>query len=135
MWWKRFRSLMVIIPALITATVVIVVGVSNYDLWGSFTWWQGVAAGLVAALVWHANSSIPKVLGFLGFCLLFAIAIGAGENLSTQSRAFFNGMSLMMPVGYAISAWWRWDRFRPFLLEAATRENHKWLLRLLGELR
>lgn len=126
---------MLILTALLSAAFSIIVSVSNFELWGGFTWWQGIAAGLVTALVWHANSIIPRVFGLLGIFLLFAAAIGAGDNLSVESRAFFNGMSLMLPVGFAISAWWRWDRFRPYLVDAAVRENQQWLLGLLGERR
>jgi peptidoglycan/LPS O-acetylase OafA/YrhL len=105
----------------------------NNHLWGSATWWQGIGAGLVLAMVWHAEKNITRILGAAGICFLFLVAIGLGSDLSDQSRAFFNGMSLAMPIGYALAAWWRWNKLRPKLVYAARHEKQTWLLKLLGE--
>lgn len=117
------------------ATILFVLGISltGVESWGTANWWLGMLSGLTLALVWHANRSTTRVLGMLGLPLLLATALGLGSNLAQDARSFFNGMSLAMPLGFAISAWWRWNSFRPQLIRIARIENVQWLLRLLGE--
>lgn len=76
---------------------------------------------------------MSKAMGLVGIVLLAAVSLGFGSDLNHGSKIFFNGMSVGVIVGAAISVWWRWDRFRPRLVEQARREDVKWLLRMLGE--
>ncbi|MDS9917829.1 hypothetical protein RMI87_30445 [Pseudomonas aeruginosa] len=78
---------------------------------------------------------MAKLMGVFGILLLAWLALGNANGLSTHTRAFFNGMSLAMPFGFAIFIWWRWLAFRPKVVNIAKIEGVNWLLRLLGERR
>ena len=121
--------------SLVAVAFILGVGISNYELWGGWTWWQGLACGLAVGAAWHANKLVAAVLGLIGFLSLPLIAIGIGDGgLPTASRSFFNGMSIAMPFGYAAGAWWHWETVRPKLLQLAEAHNVKWLVRVLGGL-
>ncbi|MGP0171103.1 hypothetical protein ACSVIJ_04395 [Pseudomonas sp. NCHU5208] len=119
--------------AIAAVAFILGTGVSNYELWGGWTWWQGLVCGGVIGFVWHANRLAAAVLGFIGFLSLPLILIGVGDaGLPNASRSFFNGMSMALPLGYAVGAWWTWDVFRPKLLLLAEAQNVGWLVRMLG---
>lgn len=124
---------MIVYFAIAAVAFILGTGVSNYELWGEFTWWQGLVCGVVVGAAWHANKLVAAVLGFIGFLSLPLIAIGIGDGgLPSDSRSFFNGMSIALPFGYAAGAWWTWAAFRPQLLQLAEAQNVKWLVRILG---
>ncbi len=45
---------------------------------------------------------MAKLMGVFGILLLAWLALGNANDLSSHTRAFFNGMSLAMPFGFAI---------------------------------
>ncbi|WP_213664143.1 hypothetical protein [Stutzerimonas stutzeri] len=122
-----------IYPCIAALMMILIMVVSGLPNWGTFSWCKGLAAGAATAFVWHASKPMSKALGFVGIALLVAVSLGFGSDLTQGSKIFFNGMSVGVIVGAAISVWWRWDRFRPRLVEQARREDVKWLLRMLGE--
>lgn len=124
---------MIIYSSLAAALFCLVTSLSGYAHWGTSTWWQGAAAGFVLALVWNANRTIPKFMLVVGVGMLLFVAFGGAEGLQSNSRGFFNGMSLFMVLGFVVSGWWRWKSIRPTLVIIAKYENVRWLLRLMGE--
>lgn len=124
---------MKIYPSIAALVMVLIMAVSGVPSWGTLSWCKGLVAGSAIAFVWHTNSLISKVMGLIGIVLLVAVSLGFGSDLTHDSKAFFNGMSIGVTVGAVISIWWRWDRFRPQFVEQARREGVRWLLRLLGE--
>lgn len=108
-------------------------GIAGFEFWGTNSWWQGCAAGFALAIAWIGNRTVAKLMGGLGLLLLAWIALGNANDLSSHTRAFFNGMSLAMPFGFATFIWWRWQAFRPKVVNIAKIEGVNWLLRLLGE--
>lgn len=122
-----------IYATIFAALFVVTMALTGTHHWGTALWWQGMAAGVTLGLVWHANRAAAKFLGLVGVSLLVAAALGFGTGLPSESQAFFNGMSLAMPIGFGLSAWWRWERFRPRLVMIAKAEHVQWLLRVLGE--
>jgi hypothetical protein len=112
---------------------ILTLSLIGFEQWGTSIWYEGCVAGFTLALVWHATKSTNKYLGIVGIIIFSATLFGLGNNLTNESRAFFNGMSLAMLPGLVVSALLRWNRFRPFLIMIARMEDHKWLLRFLGE--
>lgn len=124
---------MIIYSYLAAAIFCLVTSLSGYAQWGTSIWWQGAAAGFALALVWNANPAIRKFMVVVGVGMLLFVALGGAEDLQSNSRGFFNGFSLFMVLGSAVSAWWRWKSIRPTLVTIAKFENVQWLLRLMGE--
>lgn len=122
-----------IYPSIAALMMILLMAVSGVSSWGTFAWCKGLIAGGAIAFVWQASKPISKVMGLAGFVLLVAVSLGFGSDLTQGSKVFFNGMSIGVIVGAAISVWCKWDRFRPRLVEQARLEDVKWLLRLLGE--
>jgi hypothetical protein len=122
-----------IYPTVIAVMFVLIVNVMGIENMGTPVWWEGFIVGILTVLVWHTKEKVSRFLGLFGVIFLVFVAFGLGSNLSEEGKSFFNGMSLGMLPGFFISAWWRWDRFKPVLLTIAKMEDHKWLLRLLGE--
>ncbi|EKF7416707.1 hypothetical protein ACK249_003746 [Pseudomonas aeruginosa] len=113
----------------------LVTGIAGFEFWGTKPWWQGCAAGFALAIAWIGNRTVARLMGVFGILLLAWIALGNANELTSHTRAFFNGMSLAMPFGFAIFIWWRWQVFRPKVVSIANIEGVNWLLRLLGERR
>ncbi|HBO2935152.1 TPA: hypothetical protein L4R50_000146 [Pseudomonas aeruginosa] len=124
---------MKIYPSIAALMMILIMAVSGLPSWGTLSWYQGLLTGAATAFVWDASKPMSKAMGLVGIVLLAAVSLGFGSDLSHGSKIFFNGMSVGVIVGAAISVWWRWDRFRPRLVDQARREDVKWLLRMLGE--
>jgi hypothetical protein len=124
---------MIIYAAIGAVILVLIAGVSGIGFWGTLPWYLGALAGLAQALVWYASKAARAFMGLIGIGLLVAVTLGAGDDLSGETRAFFNGCSLAIPVGFALIAYLRWSSFKPKLITVARVEKVKWLLRLLGE--
>lgn len=121
-----YRAIAVIVFIMIT-------GVLGFDHWGTQPWWEGFGMMVALAIVWHTSESTKTVLSIVGVLIFGATLLGVANDLTANSRAFFNGGSIGFMIGLAISAWWHWATFRPKLVALATMEDVGWLLRLLGE--
>jgi hypothetical protein len=82
---------------------------------------------------WHATDRTRKYLGIIGIAIFTATLFGFGKDFAIKAKAFFGGMSLGMLPGLILSAWWRWDRFKPKLQMIAKVENVQWLQKLLNK--
>lgn len=108
-------------------------GLSGYATWGSEVWWYGLAVGSGTAFAWFRFRRAGKQLGMVGLVLLVAIALGFGNDLTSEGRTVFNGASIGFGLAGAVIAYLRWETLRQHLIIVARHEGHQWLLRMLGE--
>lgn len=121
-----------IYTALSGVALVLAMALSGYELFGSSSWWAGVATGATLGIAWVTRVRLGRVLGLLGMGLLAVGATGALEGMHVPDRALFNGMAIGSIVGVCIGAAWRWSEFKPTLVGLARAERVRWLSKLLG---
>lgn len=122
---------------LILLTILFVIGasISNFDLWFTAPWTQGLVVGALTGLAYSYGRAARTVFSLLGLVLLLVTAAGGGQGIGIDGRSVFCGMSLGVPLGFlaffAVFPARSLDGLEAF----ARKDDSAWLLKAVAAVR